>query len=182
MQVVPILETCAQVQARVRELRNQPDVRKYMYTSHEISEAEHRAWLDSLAGNPRQSVFVVLQEGIACGVVSLNAINALHKSADWAFYLDSGLQGKGLGSQLEFWLLDHAFGAAGLAKLNCEVLALNQSVIRLHQKFGFALEGVRRQNVEKDGQRIDVVLLGITREEWAARRPDMLAVMARLGR
>lgn len=182
MQVTPILETSTEVQARIRELRNQPDVRKYMYTSHEISALEHRAWLDSLVGNTRQSVFVVLQDGSACGVVSLNAINPLHKSADWAFYLDSALQGKGLGSQLEFWLLDHAFGVAGLEKLNCEVLALNQAVIRLHQKFGFTQEGVRRQNVEKDGQRIDVVLLGITREEWTAQRPQMLAVMQRLGR
>ncbi|WP_415771400.1 UDP-4-amino-4,6-dideoxy-N-acetyl-beta-L-altrosamine N-acetyltransferase [Pseudomonas sp. LB3P38] len=182
MQLVPILEVSRQVQSRVRDLRNQPDVRQYMYTDHEISDAEHTAWLGSLPDNPRQSVFVLMLDGAVRGVVSLNAISTLHKTADWAFYLDSELQGQGLGSRLEFWLLDHAFGVAGLEKLNCEVLQSNPAVIRLHQKFGFSIEGVRRQNIIKDNVRVDVVMLGITRQEWAAQRPKMENVMARLNR
>ncbi|EJM96958.1 pseudaminic acid biosynthesis N-acetyl transferase [Pseudomonas sp. GM74] len=182
MQVIPILEASGDIQARVRALRNQPDVRKFMYTDHEISEAEYGAWLDSLKGSSRQSVFVVMHDAKACGVVSLNAINALHRTADWAFYLDSELQGQGLGSRLEYWLLDYAFNVAGLEKLNCEVLQSNPAVIRMHRKFGFSIEGVRRQNVVKDGVRIDVVLLGITRQEWFAHRLKMQGVMARLNR
>lgn len=182
MQFIPLLDASPQTQAQVRTLRNQPAVRKFMYTEHEICAEEHAAWLDSLKGNPRQAVFVVMLDGQAAGVVSLNAINTLHNSADWAFYLDGALQGKGVGSQVEFWLLDHAFNEVGLEKLNCEVLQSNMAVIRLHQKFGFAIEGVRRQNVIKDGARIDVVLLGITRDEWAVQRPKMQAVMARLAR
>jgi len=176
----PLLASTAQVQECVRHLRNQEAVRRYMYTEHEISAQEHQAWLTSLADNPRQSVFVVMVDGMARGVVSLSAIDRLHQSADWAFYLDTELQGKGLGSQVECWLLDHAFGEVGLAKLNCEVLASNPAVVRLHQKFGFTLEGVRRQNVLKDGQRLDVVLLGITAEEWQARRPEIIERLARL--
>lgn len=177
---VPILATSAQVQERVRQLRNQPQVRKYMYTDHEISPGEHQAWLASLAGNARQAVFVVMVDDLPRGLVSLNAINTLHQSADWAFYLDSELQGKGLGSQVECWLLDHAFDDVGLAKLNCEVLASNPAVVRLHQKFGFVLEGVRRQNVCKDGERLDVMLLGITAQEWRAQRPKIVERLARL--
>ncbi len=182
MQFLPLLEASPSIKAQVRNLRNQLAVRSFMYSDHEISAAEHAAWLQSLEGNPRQSVFVVLIDGLACGVVALNAINASHRSADWAFYLDSALQGKGVGSRVEFWLLDHAFNTAGLEKLNCEVLATNQPVIRLHQKFGFTIEGVRRQNVIKNGERIDVVLLGITCDEWADQRPKMLDVMHRLMR
>lgn len=182
MQFIPLLDASPQVQADVRTLRNQPAVRTFMYTDHEISLAEHAAWLASLEGNPRQTVFVVMLDGQAAGVVSLNAINALHQSAEWAFYLDGALQGKGVGSQVEYWLLDHAFNTVGLAKLNCEVLQSNMAVIRLHQKFGFTIEGVRRQNVCKDGSRIDVVLLGITREEWTEQRPKMQGVMERLAR
>jgi hypothetical protein len=50
----------------------------------------------------------------------------------------------------------------------------------MHQKFGFEIEGVRRQNVVKDGVRVDVVLLGITKEEWLNRRPALQSVIARL--
>ncbi len=178
---VPILATDALVRERVRQLRNQPQVRRFMYTDHEISPQEHQAWLTSLEGNGRQAVYVVMVDDVPRGVVSLNAINALHQCADWAFYLDSELQGKGLGSQVECWLLDHAFDDVGLAKLNCEVLASNPAVVRLHQKFGFTLEGVRRQNVCKDGVRLDVMLLGITADEWRAQRPQIIQRLARLG-
>lgn len=82
MQCVPLIDASAEVQAQVRALRNQADVRKYMYTSHEISEQEHASWLNSLAGNPRQSVFVVMLEGQAAGAVSLNAINPQQRTAD----------------------------------------------------------------------------------------------------
>lgn len=180
MQFLPLTEIAPAIQAHVRTLRNQPDVRKFMYTSHEISEHEHANWLASLHGNPRQQVFVVIKDEQAVGVVSLNAINALHKTADWAFYLDVGLQGKGLGSVVEFWLLDYAFDVAGLEKLNCEVLAMNTAVVKMHQKFGFEVEGVRRQNVVKDGVRVDVVLLGMTKAEWLGKRPTLVPVIERI--
>jgi UDP-4-amino-4,6-dideoxy-N-acetyl-beta-L-altrosamine N-acetyltransferase len=133
-----------------------------------------------LQGNPRQQVFVVIKDEQAVGVVSLNAINVLHKSADWAFYLDAGSQGEGLGSVVEFWMLDYAFGVAGLEKLNCEVLAMNAAVVKMHQKFGFEIEGVRRQNILREGARIDVVLLGITKEEWQNKRPALAPVIERI--
>jgi UDP-4-amino-4,6-dideoxy-N-acetyl-beta-L-altrosamine N-acetyltransferase len=180
MRFIPLLDAGPDVQAHVRRLRNQPDVRKYMYTSHEISELEHQAWLDSLQGNARQSVFAIITDGKPIGIVSLSAINAAQKTADWAFYLDPQVQGKGFGSLVEFWLLDHAFAEAGLEKLNCEVLQSNTAVIGMHQKFGFVLEGVRRQNILKDGQRLDVVLLGITRAEWKTRRPSLEPSIQRL--
>lgn len=180
MQFLPLTDASPTIQAHVRTLRNQQDVRKFMYTAHEITEQEHANWLASLQGNPRQQVFAVIKDEQAVGVVSLNAINELHKTADWAFYLDVGLQGKGLGSLVEFWMLDYAFAVAGLEKLNCEVLAVNSAVVKMHQKFGFEVEGVRRQNVKKDGVRIDVVLLGITKAEWQDKRPALAAVIERL--
>ncbi|MGJ7513771.1 UDP-4-amino-4,6-dideoxy-N-acetyl-beta-L-altrosamine N-acetyltransferase [Pseudomonas baetica] len=178
----PLVEASPEAQADIRLLRNQEDVRKYMYTAHEISPHEHENWLKSLHGNSRQSVFVVMHEDKAVGVVSLNAINATQKTADWAFYLDAGLQGKGLGSLVEFWMLDYAFGEAGLDKLNCEVLETNPAVVKMHQKFGFTIEGVRRKNILKDGKRIDVVLLGITKEEWLTHRPSVEPLILRLKR
>lgn len=48
----------------------------------------------------------------------------------------------------------------------------------MHQKFGFELEGVRRKNILKDGNRIDVILLGITKEEWKSKRPALELLIA----
>ncbi|MDH0748715.1 UDP-4-amino-4,6-dideoxy-N-acetyl-beta-L-altrosamine N-acetyltransferase [Pseudomonas sp. GD03842] len=180
MQFLPLTDTPPSIQSAVRTLRNQEAVRRFMYTAHEISPTEHQQWLESLKDNPRQAVFVAIHEGVLAGVVSLNAINTTHKTADWAFYLDAQLRGKGLGSLVEFWLLDHAFNDVGLEKLNCEVLEMNTAVIKMHQKFGFQLEGVRRNNIIKEGHRVNVVLLGITKAEWLAHRPALLPLITRL--
>lgn len=167
----PLLEQGAAAIERVRELRNAPGVRKYMYSDHLISASEHAAWIASLHGNAAQQVWVVLYDGNIEGLVALQAIKAQQKSADWAFYLSQEMQGKGVGGVVEFKLLEIAFGQFGLEKLNCEVLATNPAVIEMHKKFGFQLEGMRRANVIKDGQRIDVALLGILPHEWQQQRP-----------
>jgi len=155
----------------IRELRNLDTVRKHMYNDHLISQKEHSAWIESLRQNKRERVMVVLYRGRAEGIVALRAIRERDKTADWAFYLSDGVQGRGVGGVVEFKLLDLAFRELGLEKLNCEVLESNPKVIEMHQKFGFKLEGVRRANVIKENKRMDVALLGILRDEWQETRP-----------
>lgn len=165
---------------RVRELRNALGVRQYMYSDHHIRPQEHADWIASLQGDPKQQVWVILYDGNVEGVVSLSAISQQQKSADWAFYLSQEMQGKGVGGVVEFKLLDLVFGQMRLEKLNCEVLASNPKVIEMHQKFGFQLEGIRRANVIKEGQRIDVTLLGILPHEWQQQRPRFARLYAML--
>lgn len=173
-----LLEQGPETLERVRQLRNEPAVRQHMYSDHVISPQEHQAWLAGLRGNAGQRAWAVLHHGAVEGLVSLGAIRAAQKSAEWAFYLSSEMQGKGVGGVVEFKLLDLAFGEMGLEKLNCEVLASNPKVVEMHQKFGFQLEGVRRANVIKNGQRVDVVLLGILPAEWQERRPHFARLYA----
>jgi UDP-4-amino-4,6-dideoxy-N-acetyl-beta-L-altrosamine N-acetyltransferase len=157
----------------VRGLRNADGVRRYMYSDHLISLEEHAAWIEGLRGNPRERVMACFYRDELVGVVALRAIRWSDRAADWAFYLSEATQGRGIGGVVEFKLLDLAFGELALEKLNCEVLASNPKVIEMHGKFGFRPEGVRRANVVKDGQRVDVHLLGMTRDEWAQARPRL---------
>jgi UDP-4-amino-4,6-dideoxy-N-acetyl-beta-L-altrosamine N-acetyltransferase len=137
-----------------------------MYNDHLISEAEHAAWLERLRGSDRNRVYVIFRQGAPLGVVSLANIETRHGRADWAFYLIREARGGGIGPRVELWLLRHVFDEMGLEKLNSEVLETNAGVIRLHEKFGFMREGVRRLNIVKDGERVDVCLLGMSRSEW----------------
>ena len=143
-----------------------------MYTEHEIALDEHLSWIKSLESDRKQIVFVVLVDEKISGVVSVNAIDTLHKKSDWAFYLDENVRG-GLGAALEFRLLNFVFDDLMLEKLNCEVIETNKSVVKMHTKFGFVEEGLRRSNVEKNGSRIGVVFLGITKDEWLLKRDNV---------
>ena len=169
-----IILCSADQQKSVRDIRNQPSIRKSMYTEHEIGLDEHLSWLESLKDDKKQIIFVVLINDIVSGVVSVNALDRLHKKSDWAFYLSEDARG-GLGAALEYHFLDFVFDGLGLEKLNCEVIETNEAVINRHKKFGFHEEGFRRSNIEKDGKRIGVSFLGITKEDWQHAKNDVRA-------
>ncbi|MCY6383766.1 UDP-4-amino-4,6-dideoxy-N-acetyl-beta-L-altrosamine N-acetyltransferase [Hoeflea prorocentri] len=156
----------------MRLVRNQPSVRTSMYTDHEITSEEHLAWLERTLNDPNQIFFIVLVHNNVAGAASINAMDRRHKKADWAFYLDENQRG-GLGAAIEFALINHVFDDLALEKLNCEVLETNPAVVKMHQKFGFEREGLRRSNVIKNGERIGVHFLGLTRPDWSARRGNV---------
>ncbi len=171
--LVPILDTPTDIQSAIRDIRNEPGVRKWMYTEHVISPEEHSRWLEGLAGDNRQSVFVVLEDKVVpLGIVSVNAVDRLHRKTDWAFYLTSTARG-GLGSTLEYHFLNFVFDTLGMEKLNCEVIEGNDPVVALHERFLFNREGFRRSNIVKDGKRLGVHFLGLTREDWREGRDQV---------
>lgn len=150
----------------VLSIRNEPGVRSNMYTNHVIEPAEHLGWIERLKSSKDNVFFAVLHEGEVVGGVSLSGINRQHKRADWAFYLSERCHGKGIGSALERTFIDMVFDKFDIDKLNCEVISFNQKVVEMHKRFGFKVEGTRRDHVIRDGQKYAAVLLGITRDEW----------------
>ena len=101
--------------------------------------------------------------------MSVNAIDRLHLKSDWAFYLDASARG-GLGDALVFSIIEFLFNDLELEKLNCEVIETNEAVVRLHNKFGFAEEGFRRENIIKNEKRMGVFFLGLTKNDWLKNR------------
>lgn len=157
-------------QLRIREIRNEPSIRKVMYTDHEIQLEEHKGWLDQLKHNHCRIAFAVMDETLGpIGMVGLNSLDWRHRKSDWAFYLTENERG-GLGAALEFAFLDFVFGQLSLEKLNCEVIEGNDAVVRMHKRFGFEEEGFRRSNIEKGGVRIGVHFLGLQKSAWVAAR------------
>src|SRR6266550_861345 len=110
---------------RILTIRNEPEVRRNMYTDHEIGIEEHRAWLARTNSCDDAKMFAVVLEGEIVGAIGLTSIIPAHRRAEWAFYLSAATQGRGLGSALEFKFLDWVFSDQQLHKLNCEVLSFN---------------------------------------------------------
>lgn len=155
----------------LRTIRNMEGVRKYMYSDHPISAAEHAHWIERLAKAPGERPMLIKQGHKVIGYAAIQQISATHQTAEWAFYVDPECKLPGVGSLIEYRVLNLAFDTMGLEKLNCAVLDNNPAVVALHQKFGFVLEGTRRSNILKHDRRLDVHLLGLTRAEWQAARP-----------
>ena len=75
-------------------------------------------------------------------------------------------RGKGYGTQALKMLLRFAFAELNLFRLSAIVPEYNLAAIALLKKFGFVEEVRRRQSVERDGKRWDLLVFGLLQEEW----------------
>jgi len=165
----------------VRDIRNEPSVRSAMYTDHVIEEAEHLNYIGQLKNDPRNKVFAILNESMQpIGVTSFNSIDRKHSRCDLAFYIAS--KARGIGSAIEWAMLEYTFTSMGMEKLNCEVIETNTRVVELHKAFGFKVEGFRRENILKNNVRIGVFLLGLTKFDWFTNREDIYKKFGRMVR
>ncbi len=158
----------------IRSWRNHPNVRENMYTRHEIGIEEHIAWWARVQERSDQNYFIYECNEEPLGVVSLNGIDFVNRNTSWAFYSSPDAP-PGTGSRMEYLALEYVFSELKLHKLCCEVLAFNKSVIRLHEKFGFRIEGTMREQHMTDQGYVDIIKLGVLEFEWADVRGKILS-------
>ena len=155
--------------------RNAPVVRKAMYTHHEISPKEHRAWFKRIRQDPSKRWYLYRDNsGAPQGVVYFNELDFEQHTGFWGFYAKPGAK-PGTGKRMEYAALEVAFGELKLHKLNCEVLASNKTVVSMHQKVGFIQEGLFREQHFDGSRRIDVIRLGMLASEWKYHRELLCA-------
>lgn len=141
--------------------------------------SEHLEWWDSLRGRSDRRYLMYECSGVPLGIVGFSDLGGGDAIGTWAFYA-APESPKGTGSKMEFLALDLAFGELALHKLRCEVLQFNSAVLKLHQKFGFSIEGVLREQHLVEGNRVGIVLLGMLSAEWKEKRPAMQDKLVKL--
>jgi UDP-4-amino-4,6-dideoxy-N-acetyl-beta-L-altrosamine N-acetyltransferase len=159
---------------KIRLWRNLPEVRKYMYTDHEISSAEHAAWFNRIIENPASKYWIIVCDGEDVGLAWLFDIDRHNLRCYWGFYIASpNVRGKGAGSVVEYSVLRYVFDELRLNKLCGEVLDFNQAVVNMHKSFGFVQEGYFRKHIFKGNEMHDIFCIGMTREDWEAGKPEI---------
>lgn len=149
---------------RVLAWRNHEEVRRYMYTQHEISLAEHSRWFERASQDSNRHLLVFESNAVPLGFINLHQI-AFGGVADWGFYAAPDAP-KGTGRQLGQAALQYAFIHLGLHKLCGQALGHNERSIRFHRSLGFQQEGILREQ-HFDGQSYhDVVCFGLLASEW----------------
>lgn len=158
---------------QLRAWRNDPSVSQFMYTTHQISQAEHNAWFDRLQSSDDRRAWIIAMDGIDVGATFMTGIDHDNSRASWAFYLaDPRTRGKGVGSATEYRLLEIAFIEMKLHKLCAEVLSFNSAVFEMHKKFGFTEEGRLKEHWHRDGKWVDVHVIAMFRPTWLAHREE----------
>lgn len=144
--------------------RNHPDVRRYMYTQHEILLEEHARWFSRVSQDPDRHLLILEIDETPLGFINIHQVT-LGGIADWGFYAMPDAP-KGTGRALGQAAVRYAFETAGIHKLCGRALAYNERSIRFHLNLGFQREGVLRQQ-HFDGQQYhDVECFGLLASEW----------------
>lgn len=152
---------------KIMNWRTSPEVSSYMYTNHNLSIEDQKKWFKNINNDSTVSYWIIVVDRIDVGVLNLYDIDMKNKRCFWAYYIgDSSARGKGVARQLECNIYDYVFYEMGLNKLCCEVLAFNEKVIQIHEKFGSEIEGVFKQHIFKNNTFLDVVRMGILKEKW----------------
>jgi RimJ/RimL family protein N-acetyltransferase len=108
-----------------------------------------------------------LDENLLIGFVFLMDLDWTNGDAWVAIGIgESEYQNKGYGSDTMGVVLRYAFMELNLHRVSLGVFAYNQRAIRSYEKVGFKVEGLQRMQSLREGQRSDVVLMGILRQEW----------------
>lgn len=75
-------------------------------------------------------------------------------------------RGKGYGKETIKLLLNYGFNELNLYRIQLNVLEFNTHAIHLYERFGFKKEGAFREFVLRDGNRYDLLLYGLLKNEW----------------
>ncbi|HVF25757.1 MAG TPA: GNAT family protein [Anaerolineales bacterium] len=78
-------------------------------------------------------------------------------------------QRKGYGSQALGMLMRFAFAELNLFRLSVRIPEYNQAASALFNKFGFVEEIRRRQALDRDGRRWDLMVFGLLNSEWQSQ-------------
>ena len=116
--------------------------------------------------------FAIEADGVCIGQCALFQFDAVAQSCALGITIgDKGYWGRGYGSDAIRLLLDYAFRLRNIRRIYLTVNSTNERAIGAYRRCGFVEEGRLRQHVWSAGQYIDLVNMGILRDEWEPVHP-----------
>jgi phosphinothricin acetyltransferase len=140
-------------------------------TRNATFETEVPAWTDWDSKHLHHSRFVYTENETVLGWAALSAVSArpAYKGvAEVSIYIDSGFRAKGIGSQLMEKLIESS-EKHGIWTLNSSVFPENDATLKLHEKFGFRIIGMKEKVAKLDGKWRNTFLL-----ERRSKNPEFM--------
>ena len=180
--IVELVRISLADRASLREWRNDPAVSKWMYTNHEIGEAEHNAWFDAMLADVSKVYWKIVADGVAVGAVFLTGVSSQGSSCEWGMYLaDVNTRGKGVAQAACALSFRYAFNELAVDAVKCEAVAQNENAIGLYESVGYVCTGIQIDAVQRGGEMLSVVTLELTRKSWNMSESSVLQKLSEKG-
>ncbi|MBK6937318.1 MAG: GNAT family N-acetyltransferase [Chitinophagaceae bacterium] len=135
------------------------------YFPHPYTEENGKAWLDKVV-EPEPVINMAIDvDGEAVGGIGLILNGDVYiKSAEIGYWLGESFWGKGVTTEAVRQMTEYAFYYFDLVRIYAEVFESNKASMRVLEKNGYYLEGVRRKAVFKSEKLMDDYI-------WVKLRP-----------
>jgi UDP-4-amino-4,6-dideoxy-N-acetyl-beta-L-altrosamine N-acetyltransferase len=150
------------------EWRNHPDIRQFMFTTHLIESSEHNRWFETANQDKSRRLLIVMESENPLGFVQFSKVEA-GGVADWGFYVRPNSP-RGKGKLVGIAALNHAFINLKLHKVCGQAIASNNLSIKFHQRLGFQLEGLLRDQYFNDDKYQNIYCFGLIIDEWKSKK------------
>ncbi len=136
--------------------RNNPDIKKWMYTQDDIKEEDHLNFIDSLRTREDKKYFLVRKGETEIGVIDFNDIQK--DSCIMGIYSNPNISG--VGKLLIEEIINYGFNILKVEKIFSEVFKKNERGINLYKKYGFKEIDIKEINNQK------VICMELVNENW----------------
>ena len=141
-------------------------------------------WFASISSSETDEYFVISSpEKRDVGLIFLNNIDETHKNAEFGFYIaEEKYRSTGIAIEAELLILEYCFNEKKMHKVYCESLSSNREVCKIHEKFGFIEEGIKRECVLKNSEYLDLIFMGVLEGEFSEKKEKIRNMIQRLAR
>jgi RimJ/RimL family protein N-acetyltransferase len=151
---------------------NDPEVIQNLLIFWPLTMKQEEKWFEELSKREpyEQPLAIEIKTDTGWELVgnsSLQKFDWITRCAEAGIFIGNKAHwGKGFGSEAMKLLLQFGFNRLNLNRIYLHVFETNPRAIRSYEKVGFKHEGRLRQDFYKNGQYIDVLIMGILRSEW----------------
>ncbi|WP_026828494.1 GNAT family N-acetyltransferase [Exiguobacterium artemiae] len=155
---LPLIEQC---------LRD-PEVLKLTGSEADFDWETLKTWYGTRHDQPDRLDLAVIDKatGTLVGEVVVNDYQSSDHSMNFRILIGEAGRNRGLGTEATRLLINYLFQETSLARLTLSVFDFNPRARHVYEKLGFQVTGVEQDDLEVDGQRVDSILMVLTRERY----------------
>lgn len=151
----------------MRRWRTSVEIYQFFSGKDQFSELQQEKWYEKISiGNTDQYFMIQTIQGEDLGVCNISHIDYINRNATWGIYFPKTSRITSYPAEAAILLLDYAFDILNLHKVFSDVLASNHRMLKFGGGLGFKTEGTQREHVFHFGKYVDLVLIGVLREEF----------------
>lgn len=137
------------------------DIEVTRYTEqrfHKTTLDDITSYLEKMAQSPSALFYGIYENSKLIGTIKLDGINAQHLTANLSYLIGSKKHwGQGIATVAIAEMSKVGFNILGLEKISAGVYVKNNASIRVLEKNGFYLDGVRKAQFIYENERIDAL-------------------------